>query len=72
MKAEEEKKAKIIEAEGNSIAAQMISDAVLKYGSSVLELKKVETALSVAKKLSETPNVSFVPTGNNLILNLSR
>ena len=72
MKAEEEKKAKIIESEGNSIAAQMISNAVAKYGSSVLELKKLESALYISKKLTETNNISFIPGGNNILLNLNR
>ena len=72
MGAEEEKKAKIIEAEGNSIAAQMISDAVQSFGSSVLELKKIEAALAITKKLSESPNISFIPSGNNILLNLTR
>lgn len=70
--AEEEKKAKIIEAEGNSIAAQMISQAVQNYGSAVLELKKIEAARGIAEKLANSPNVGFVPSGNNLLLNLNK
>ena len=72
MKAEEEKKAKIIESEGNSIAAQMISDAVSKYGNAYIEMKKMETALAVAKRMVVSPNISFVPQGNNILFNLSR
>jgi prohibitin 1 len=70
--AEEEKKAKIIEAEGSSIAALMISEAVQKYGSAVLELKKIEAARMIAEKLANSPNVGFVPSGNNLLLNLNK
>lgn len=70
--AEEEKKAKIIEAEGNSIAAQMISEAVQKYGSAVLELKKIEAARAIAEKLASSPNVGFVPGSANILLNLHK
>ncbi len=70
--AEEEKKAKIIEAEGSSIAAQMISEAVQTYGSAVIELKKIEAAKMITEKLTNSPNVSFVPSGNNLLLNLRK
>ena len=70
--AEEEKKAKIIEAEGNSIAAQMISEAVQKYGSAVLELKKIEAAKMIAEKLAMSPNVGFIPGNTNLLLNMNK
>jgi hypothetical protein len=36
--------ANIIEAEGNSIAAKMISEAVKKYGMSLIHLRKIQAS----------------------------
>ncbi len=69
---EEEARAKIIEAEGNSIAAAKISAAIEKYGSGVLELKKLEAAKVVAEKLANSNNIAFIPGQGNLLLNLNK
>ena len=67
---EEEAKAKIIEAEGLSIAAEKISKATQLYGNGVLELKKLEAAKVIAEKLANSSNVAFIPSQGNLMLNL--
>ena len=69
---EEEARAKIIEAEGLSIAAERISKAVQLYGNGVLELKKLEAAKTIAEKLSQSNNVAFIPSQGNLLLNLNK
>lgn len=44
MQKEQEKLANIIEAEGNSIAAEMISKAVKQYGIGMVELRKIQAS----------------------------
>lgn len=69
---EEEARAKIIEAEGNSIAAEKISKAIEAHGTAVLELKKLEAAKQIAEKLSTSSNIAFIPGTGNLLLNLNK
>lgn len=44
MQKEQEKLANIIEAEGNSIAAEMISKAVKEHGSAMIQLRKIQAS----------------------------
>ena len=69
---EEEARAKIIEAEGSSIAAERISKAIEKYGTGVLELKKLEAAKVIAERLANSSNIAFIPGNGNLLLNLNK
>jgi prohibitin 1 len=69
---EQEKLAKIIEAEGNSIAAKMISDSVKKYGSALIELRKIQAAKEIVEKISESNNIGFIPFNANMLLNLNQ
>lgn len=65
---EELKRAEIIKAEGKAEAAQLISNAVQKYGVAVIELKKFEASETIAKNLTQSPNISFVPPNINMLL----
>lgn len=65
---EELKRAEIIKAEGKAEAAQLISDSIQKYGASVIELKKIEASESIAKNLTQSSNISFVPPNINMLL----
>lgn len=68
---EQEKIAKIIEAEGESIAAQMISDSVKKYGEAMIELRRIEAAKNITETLSTSSNVGFVPFNSNMLFSLN-
>jgi len=65
---EELKRAEIIKAEGKAEAAQLISDAIQKYGGAVIELKKIEASEAIARNLTQSPNISFVPNNINMLL----
>ena len=69
---EQEKLARIIEAEGNSIAAKMISESVKKYGNALLDLRKIEAAIEITQSLTESSNVGFIPFNSNMLLNLNQ
>lgn len=68
---EEEMKVQIIEAEGQSEAAKMVSDAVSKYGEGLITLRKIEASKSIVENLSQSRNVGFVPSGGNMLYSLN-
>lgn len=67
----QERNAAIIRAEGESESARLISEATKKAGSGLLELRRIEAAKDIADTLSKTPNVVYLPNGNNMLLNLN-
>jgi len=69
MKAEQMKKASVIQAEGESESARLIVDA-LKSGPGFLELRKIEAAREIAETLAKSPNVHYVPKTGGLLLNV--
>jgi len=72
-KAEQEKIAKIVKAEGEATAARLVSDALQKSGRGLIEIRRIDAALSVAETLSHSNgNVVYLPTdGGNLLLNIA-
>lgn len=70
---EELKNAQIIRSEAEAEAAKLINEAVRKFGSTQIEIKKLEAALNIAGLLGKNQNISFVPSslaGNLLNLNV--
>lgn len=65
MQREEEKKASILRAEGESEGARLIAEAINKYGKGLIALRKIEAAQHIADTLTSTPNVTFV-AGNTM------
>ncbi|KAK9272780.1 hypothetical protein L1049_003157 [Liquidambar formosana] len=70
LKNEQEKRAAIIRAAGESEAARLISEATAKAGMGLIELRRIEASREIAGTLARTPNVSYVPNGNNLLMAL--
>lgn len=71
MKAEQERRAAIIRAEGESDAAKLISDATATAGMGLIELRRIEASREVAATLAKSPNVSYLPGGQNLMMALN-
>jgi prohibitin 1 len=71
MKAEQEKRAAIIRAEGESEAAQLVSDSLEKSGSGLIEMRRIDAAREIAETLARSRNVTYLPGGNGLLLNLA-
>ena len=67
-KAEQEKLAAIILAEGEGEAAQLISEALKTAGSGAIEVKRIDAALEIANTLSRSRNVMYVPSGGNMLM----
>ncbi|WVZ00216.1 hypothetical protein V8G54_026285 [Vigna mungo] len=71
MKAEQERRAAIIRAEGESDAAKLISDATASAGMGLIELRRIEASREIASTLAKSPNVSYLPGGQNLLMALN-
>eukprot|EP00128_Syssomonas_multiformis_P016047 Colp12_sorted_trinity150504_noHs@1749 len=69
-KAEQEKLANIIRAEGDAKAAEMISEALKEAGEGLIELRKIDTAKEIAGTLAKSRNVVYLPGGNNMLMNV--
>ncbi|KAH9826050.1 putative prohibitin [Teratosphaeria destructans] len=62
-KAEQERQASVIRAEGESEAADVISKAVAKSGDGLIQIRRIETQKDVAQMLANNPNVTYLPGG---------
>jgi len=69
-KAEQEKLAAIILAEGEGEAAGLISEALKAAGSGAIEVKRIDAAREIAETLSHSRNVVYLPSGNNMMMGL--
>jgi len=70
-KAEQERQAAVIRAEGEAEAAATISRALDKAGEAFVALRKIEAAKAIVQSLSANRNVTYVPSsGGNVLLNL--
>jgi prohibitin 1 len=68
-KNEQEKVAAIIRAEGESQAADLISNALQKAGPGHIELRRIEAAKEIANTLANNKNVTYLPSnGANMLL----
>jgi len=78
LKAEQERQAKVIEAEGEAKAAELISEATKANGTGLIEMRRIDAARDIAATLARSRNVSYIPSGgggsggggSSLLLNL--
>lgn len=70
MKAEQERQAAIIDAEGQSEAAELISESIQKNGNGMIEVRRIDAAREIAHTLARSRNVTYLPSQNNMLLNL--
>lgn len=68
MKAEQEQKAAIVRAEGESAAAELISSALKQSGTGMIEVKRIDAAREIAEVLSSSRNVAYVPSQMNMLM----
>lgn len=69
-KAEQERRAAIIKAEGESESARLISAAVKEHGTAMIEIRRLEAAKDIAATLARSRNVTYLPSGNKMLLNI--
>lgn len=69
-KAEQQKKAAVISAEGDAQAASLLAKSLAEAGEGLVELRRIEAAEEIAHNLSKSRQVSYLPQGQNVLLNL--
>merc|ERR1712029_974855 len=62
-KAEQERQANVIRAEGEAEAADTISKAVAKAGDGLIMIRRIEASREIAQTLAGNPNVTYLPGG---------
>mmetsp|Transcript_2050 Transcript_2050/g.4744 ORF Transcript_2050/g.4744 Transcript_2050/m.4744 type:complete len:278 (-) Transcript_2050:131-964(-) len=70
MRAEQERQATVIRAEGEAEAAKMISEALKQHGSGLIDVRRIDAAKDIAEALSKSPNVMYLPQGQQMLLNV--
>jgi prohibitin 1 len=69
LKAEQEKKAAIIRAEGETEAARLLNEA-MKSGPGFIQLRRIEAAREIAETLSKSRNVTYIPENGSMLINM--
>merc|ERR1712156_1243302 len=69
-KAEQIKQANIINAEGDTEAADLMAQAFSKAGEGLVELRRIETAEAISADLATSRNVVYLPQGQSTLLAL--
>lgn len=69
-KAEQQKKAAVISAEGDAQAASLLAKSLAEAGDGLVELRKIEAAEDIAYNMSKSRQVAYLPSGLNVLLNL--
>merc|ERR1711988_722512 len=68
-KSDQLRKAAVIKAEGDAEYAQLMQEAT-RNSPGFLELRKIEASKEIVNKLSNNPNISYLPKDGNFILGL--
>jgi regulator of protease activity HflC (stomatin/prohibitin superfamily) len=68
-KAKQEKQAEVIIAEGETEAGRLISEAYMQ-GNEFLQLRRIEAARDIARHLSRSRNVVYLPSNGNMLMSL--
>jgi prohibitin 1 len=74
-KAEQERQANVIRAEGEAESADTIGRAVSKSGDGLVQIRKIEASREIAATLASNPNVAYIPggkQGGQFLLNVGR
>merc|ERR1712226_1718286 len=70
-KSEQERQATVIRSEGEAEAAKMINEALKEHGNGVIEVRRIDAAKDIAEALSKSPNVMYLPQGQQMLLNVA-
>lgn len=62
-RAEQERQANVIRAEGEAESAETISRAVDRAGDGLIQIRRIEAAKEIAHTLGANPNVAYLPGG---------
>ncbi|EMR65722.1 Prohibitin-1, subunit of the prohibitin complex (Phb1p-Phb2p) [Eutypa lata] len=74
-RAEQERQANVIRAEGEAESAETIGRAVAKSGDGLVQIRKIEASRDIAQTLASNPNVAYLPggrQGGQFLLNVGK
>jgi len=71
LRSEQERQATVIRSEGEAEAAKMISEALKEHGSGLIDVRRIDAAKDIAENLSKSPNVMYLPNGQQMLLNVA-
>eukprot|EP00002_Diphylleia_rotans_P002286 TRINITY_DN1145_c0_g1_i1.p1 TRINITY_DN1145_c0_g1~~TRINITY_DN1145_c0_g1_i1.p1 ORF type:complete len:274 (-),score=70.17 TRINITY_DN1145_c0_g1_i1:142-963(-) len=71
-KNEQEQRAVVIRAEGQSEAAKLVNDAMESSGKEFIILRRLEAACDIAESLSHARNVSYLPPTSNILVGINQ
>lgn len=69
-KAEQQKQASIISAEGDAQAAELLAKAFAEAGDGLIELRRIEAAEDIAYQMSRSRSITYLPANQSTLLNL--
>ncbi|XP_060067001.1 prohibitin 1-like [Ylistrum balloti] len=69
-KAEMNREAAVIQAQGDSEGAELLAKAFKSSGEGLIELRKLEAAEEIAYQMSQSRNVTYLPSGQQTLLSL--
>jgi len=70
-RSEQERQATVIRAEGEAEAAIMISQALSQHGTGLIDVRRIDAAKDIAEALAKSPNVMYLPAGQQMLLNVA-
>lgn len=70
-KTEFEKQATVIRAGGEADSAEILSKAFSESGKGLIEIRRIEAAKDIAETLARSRNITYLPTGQSVLMNLS-
>ncbi|KAK7751916.1 Prohibitin-1, subunit of the prohibitin complex (Phb1p-Phb2p) [Diatrype stigma] len=74
-RAEQERQANVIRAEGEAESAETIGRAVARSGDGLVQIRKIEASRAIAETLASNPNVAYLPggrQGGQFLLNVGK
>mmetsp|Transcript_114765 Transcript_114765/g.320737 ORF Transcript_114765/g.320737 Transcript_114765/m.320737 type:complete len:282 (-) Transcript_114765:208-1053(-) len=69
--ADQERQATITRSEGEAEAAKLISEALAKHGKGLIDVRRIDAAKDIAESLAKSPNVMYLPAGQQMLLNVA-
>lgn len=70
-KTEFEKQATVIRAGGEADSAEILSKSFSESGKGLIEIRRIEAAKDIAETLARSRNITYLPTGQSVLMNLS-
>jgi prohibitin 1 len=67
---EEEMKAAILRAEGESEGARLVAEAISKYGPGLVAMRKIEASQHIVEVLAGSNNITFLPSNALNMINI--